>query len=99
MSNYGNLSAPVRTRRVPRVLTEKELQVLVLRKDGVKQTEIAKRMGITQGAVSRFEANARAKIQVAQQQLDLLRKLGITFDDEQLGLEERLRALKRGGKR
>jgi transcriptional regulator len=82
------------------MLTEKEWKVLVLRKEGLLQSEIAKHLDITQGAVSRFEANAREKIAVAQRELSMLKRLGIdtqdATDDE---LEARLKDLKKGVKR
>jgi HTH-type transcriptional regulator, fmd operon transcriptional regulator len=82
------------------MLTEKEIQILLLRQEGLLQTEIAKRLNITQGAVSRFEANARAKIAEAKRQLELLRKFNIDVEESD-PLEEKLKDLKRslGGKR
>ncbi len=64
------------------MLTEKELQVLVLRREGLLQTDIAKRLKITQGAVSRFEANARKKVREAKKELAILERLGIDIEDE-----------------
>jgi len=78
------------------VLTEKELQVLILRERGLLQKEIAKRLNMTQSAVSRFEANAERKIRDAKQQLEMLKKLGIDITDEDV--EQRLRKLQ-GAKR
>lgn len=66
------------------MLTEKELQVLVLRKEGMLQTEIARKLKITQGAVSRFEANAKAKMREAKKELAALKKLGIDVDDDEV---------------
>ena len=82
------------------MLTEKEFQVLLLRQEGLLQTEIAKRLSITQGAVSRFEANARMKIDEAKRQLELLQKFGIDISDTD-PLEAKLKDLKRslGAKR
>jgi transcriptional regulator len=82
------------------MLTEKEFQVLLLRREGLLQKEIAKRLDITQGAVSRFEANARVKIAEAKRQLDLLKKFDIDIEDTD-PLEAKLRDLKKslGGKR
>jgi transcriptional regulator len=58
------------------MLTEKEFQILQLRQKGMLQVEIAKRLHITQGAVSRFEKNARWKIQDAQEDLKRLAEQG-----------------------
>ena len=47
------------------MLTEKEIEVLRLRKAGLMQVEVAKKLGISQAAVSSFEKNALRKIDVA----------------------------------
>jgi len=73
------------------LLTEKELQVLLFRQDGMLQTEIAKRLNISQSAVSRFEANARAKVQDALTDLEVLRRLGVKHGIEPTAVEERVR--------
>ena len=73
------------------MLTEKELQVLVLRQEGMLQTDIAKRLKITQGAVSRFEANARQKILDAKKELARLERLGIKIDNDAVDEQELLR--------
>jgi transcriptional regulator len=84
------------------LLTEKELQILLLRKEGLLQKEIAKRLGINQSVVSRFEANARAKIAEAKEDLALLKAAGIEYEqsaeDPQARLhrlQETLRRMKR----
>lgn len=74
------------------MLTDKELQVLMLRKKGLLQTEIAKQLGMTQSAISRFEASATRKAQEAKRQLDLLHKLGIDIAPAE-DTEARLRKL------
>ena len=79
------------------MLTEKELQVLILRQEGMLQTEIARRLKITQGAVSRFEANAREKVLDAKQELVRLERLGIKIDNDTVNEQELLRL--KGGKR
>ena len=58
------------------MLTEKELQVLLLRAEGMTQVDVAKQLKITQGAVSRFEANAKEKIADAKREIALLKRLG-----------------------
>jgi Tfx family DNA-binding protein len=56
-------------------LTEKEKLVLQLRGKGLTQTEVAKRLDISQAAVSDFEKNARRKIAEAQETLEFVRTL------------------------
>ena len=58
-------------------LTEKEIEVLKLRNSNLKQNEIAKKLNISQPAVSLFEKNARRKIKDSIETLDLIKKLGI----------------------
>jgi len=59
------------------MLTEKEIGVLELRAKGLTQVEVAKKLGISQAAVSDFEKNARRKIYEAQEILDVAKTLGI----------------------
>jgi Tfx family DNA-binding protein len=56
-------------------LTEKEKTVLQMRHDGLTQIEVAKRLKISQAAVSDFEKNARQKIREAQETLDFAKTL------------------------
>lgn len=70
------------------MLTEKELQVLLLRAEGLLQKEIAGRLHITQGAISRFEARAREKIQDALTDLAVLEELGIEHGQKPLGARQ-----------
>jgi transcriptional regulator len=58
-------------------LTDKELEVLKLRKDGRTQAEIAVILAISQPAVSNFERNAKKKIDDANELLQVLHQLGI----------------------
>jgi transcriptional regulator len=48
------------------MLTEKEIGVLKLRKLGLTQVEVSKKIGISQAAVSSFEKNAMKKIEDAK---------------------------------
>ncbi|MDD9954325.1 MAG: LuxR C-terminal-related transcriptional regulator [Candidatus Woesearchaeota archaeon] len=57
-------------------LTEKELTVLKLRNKGLTQTQVAKRLKISQAAVSDFEKNAQRKIEDAKEVRKLARELG-----------------------
>lgn len=56
-------------------LTEKEKQVLQLRNKGLTQIEVAKKLNITQAAVSDFQKNAKQKIIEAQETLDFSKQL------------------------
>ena len=59
------------------MLTEREVEILKLRKEGKTQAEIAQKLKISQPAVSSFERNARKKIADAQNLLEVLKKLGL----------------------
>lgn len=59
------------------MLTEKEIEVLSLRKKGLKQFQVAKKLGISQPAVSSFENNISRKIIKSIETLELLKNLGI----------------------
>ena len=58
-------------------LTSKEIQVLELRSKGLTQKEVAKKLGISQAAVSHFEKNALRKIDEAKKTLEEAKRLGI----------------------
>jgi transcriptional regulator len=51
------------------MLTEKEIEVLKLRKLGLTQVEVSSKLEISQAAVSSFENNAHRKIEDAQKTL------------------------------
>ena len=59
------------------MLTEKEIEVIRLRKRGLNQYEIAAKLGISQPAVSSFERNISRKIRDSIDNLELLKELGI----------------------
>jgi transcriptional regulator len=58
-------------------LTEKEIHVLQLRGQGLTQVDVAKRLKISQAAVSDFEKNAYRKLVDAQEMLDYAKQSGI----------------------
>jgi len=58
-------------------LTDKEIKVLELKKQGFTQVEIAKKLKITQPAVSFFYRNAMAKIKDSSETVKLAKKLGV----------------------
>jgi len=64
------------------MLTTKEKQILELRKKGLKQSEIASRLKISQPAVSDFENNALKKIRNAKEIMEFTKKLGIEYEEE-----------------
>jgi Tfx family DNA-binding protein len=57
------------------MLTEKEIEVLKLRKLGLTQVEVSKKLEISQAAVSSFEKNAYRKIEDAKQTLKIAEEL------------------------
>jgi len=59
------------------MLTEKEIQVLKLKKENFTQQEIAKKLKISQPAVSNFYNNALWKVQDAEQTIKLKKELGV----------------------
>ena len=54
-----------------KLITEKEIRVLELRKKGMTQVDVALKLGISQGAVSSFEKNAMKKIEDAIEILEI----------------------------
>lgn len=59
------------------MLTEKEIRVLELKKKGLTQTDIAKKLKISQPAVSNFYKNALGKIKHAEEIMKIKKQLGI----------------------
>jgi transcriptional regulator len=59
------------------VLTEKEMDVLKLRRANLTQVEVAAKLGISQAAVSSFEQNAVRKMEDAKRTVEIAKKLGI----------------------
>ena len=53
------------------LLTEKEIEVLKLRRAGMTQVDVAKKLSISQAAVSSFEKNAFRKIDDSMEVLKL----------------------------
>ena len=62
------------------ILTEKEIKVIELKQNGLTQVQIAKKLGITQAAVSGFYTNAIAKIKSSYETVELAKKLGVKTD-------------------
>ena len=63
------------------MLTNKEKQILELRKKGLRQFEIADKLHISQPAVSYFEQNAIRKIRQARKITEFAKKIG--FEDDE----------------
>ena len=59
------------------MLTEKEIEVLKLKKEGFSQLEIAKKLKISQPAVSNFYNNALWKMKDAEETLKLKKEMKI----------------------
>jgi transcriptional regulator len=59
------------------MITEKEIEILKLKKKGFTQLEIAKKLKISQPAVSSFYNNAIRKIKDAEAILELRGELGL----------------------
>lgn len=62
------------------MLTEKEIHVLKLRKEGFTQKEIAKKLSISQPAVSNFYNNALWKLKDAEETIKIRKELGLKND-------------------
>ena len=66
------------------MITKKEREVLELRKQGLTQVEVAKKLKISQAAVSKFEKNAIRKIQEAFKTVALAKKLGVEVEEDEI---------------
>ena len=64
------------------MFTKKEIEVLELRRKKLTQTEVAKKLKITQAAVSKFEKNAIAKIKDAKRLLILAEKMNLEVEED-----------------
>jgi len=65
------------------LLTRKEIDVLTLRKKGLTQIDVAKKLKITQAAVSNFEKNAHRKIIEAKKTASIAKKLCIEVNSDE----------------
>ncbi len=59
------------------MLTEKEIEVLKLRTQGFTQSEIAKKLKISQPAVSSFYNKSLKKIREAEETLKIKKEIGV----------------------
>jgi len=63
------------------MLTHKEIEIIILRKKGLKQTEISEKLRLSQPAISKFETNAKRKIKDAEEIVRIAKSLGLTNDN------------------
>jgi Tfx family DNA-binding protein len=63
------------------MLTKKEKEILELRKSGFTQSDIAKKLKISQPAVSSFQNNAIRKIREAKKTMDFVKKLKVNYEE------------------
>ena len=63
------------------MITDKEIEVLKLRKKGLKQAEIAKKLKISQPAVSSFEKSISGKIRYLIEASEILKDIGIDVNE------------------
>ena len=66
------------------MLTKREIEVLKLREKGLKQKEVAKKLKITQSAVSLFEKNAYRKIRDSARVLEIIKEIGVKYDKDEI---------------
>lgn len=64
------------------MLTKKEIEVLKLKKQGLIQNEIAKRLKVSQPAVSSFYNNAVKKIRDAKTVLNIAKEGKFDIDEQ-----------------
>lgn len=62
------------------MLTKREIEVLKLRKRGLKQKEIAKKLNLSQPAISKFENNVKIKINDSLNTIKTLKELGVKIE-------------------
>ncbi|MBS3090790.1 helix-turn-helix domain-containing protein [Candidatus Pacearchaeota archaeon] len=62
------------------MLTEREIEIIKLRKKGLKQKKIAEKLNLSQPAVSKFENNVKKKIKDSWNTIEIIRKLGVKIE-------------------
>ncbi|MFH1053167.1 MAG: LuxR C-terminal-related transcriptional regulator [Candidatus Woesearchaeota archaeon] len=63
------------------MLTKKEIEVLKLKKSGLLQNQIAKKLKISQPAVSKFLNNALNKVIESEKTLKIIKEIGIKIEE------------------
>jgi transcriptional regulator len=77
------------------MLTEKEIEVLKLKKSGLSQLEIAKKLRISQPAVSNFYNNSLWKIKDAKETLMLSQDFKLDVKLKNSGIKNRKKEVKK----
>ncbi len=62
------------------MLTKREIEIITLRKKGLTQKEIAKKLKLSQPAISKFENNVKKKISDCLETIKILKKSGVKID-------------------
>jgi len=62
------------------MLTKREIEIIKLRKKGLKQKEIAKKLSLSQPAISKFENNVKKKIKDSLDMIKIIKKLGVKIE-------------------
>ncbi|MFP4568349.1 MAG: sigma factor-like helix-turn-helix DNA-binding protein [Candidatus Woesearchaeota archaeon] len=67
------------------MITKKEIEIIKLRyTEGLTQVDVAKRLNISQAAVSKFEKSAKQKIKNSYKIIEFAEKLGIKQEEDDL---------------
>ncbi len=67
------------------LITKKEKAVMLLRaRDNLTQVDIAKQLGISQAAVSKFERTALKKIRESHKITKFAKRLGVMMEEDEL---------------
>ena len=69
------------------MLTKREIEILKLKRKGLNQGKIAKRLEISQPAVSLFESNIKRKLKDSVRALELIKEIGIKYNKKEEELE------------
>lgn len=73
-------------RKEEKMFTKRELEIMKLRKRGLTQIEIAKKLNIKQPSVSFFENKIRRKIRDFHRASKIIKKLKIKYNSENDGV-------------
>lgn len=62
------------------MLTKREIEIITLRKKGLTQENISKKLKLSQPAVSKFESNVKKKIKDTTETIKIFKKMGIKIE-------------------
>jgi len=62
------------------MLTKREIEIFSLRREGLTQKEIAKKLKLSQPAISKFENNIKKKTNDSLETINILRKMGVKIE-------------------